>query len=87
MIERVHARNRDRRHASANGLSGDPPIEVFLEDPLGDRPAIRRLLRRLGADVPTPDVLDVPKTGQTSDKAAGIADERIVRIPPLGRCR
>lgn len=87
VIERVHARNRDRRHASANGLSGDPPIEVFLEDPLGDRPAIRRLLRRLGVDVPTPDVLDVPKTGQTSDKAARIADERIVRIPPLGRCR
>jgi len=52
------------------------PLEVFLEDPLGEHPSVQRLLRRLGVDLP-----GTRDRGETARRAS------VVRIPPLGRCR
>lgn len=66
---------RDRIE-SGSGHDGSSEAVVFLEDPLGDRKAVRRVLRRIRPEAPDGG------GGEASCRHGGI-----VRIPPLGRCR
>jgi len=76
LIERVQAWNRHLHSASPRDGTNAALVEIFIEDPLAGRPAIRRLLARLDADVPTPRNLE-----------EATPSKRVVRVPPLGRCR
>jgi len=64
--------------ASGSGaFGGDPRFEIFIEEPLGDRASIRRLLARL-AD---------RERSTSPSRPPVVPHAGVVRIPPLGRCR
>lgn len=60
-------------------------VELYLEDPLAERVAVRRLLARFGVGVPS--AAGPRQSAERSDASAPCSNNRVVRIPPLGRCR